>query len=163
VVTAVAAAAEVGREAGRDARAITPRSSHRDWEPQADRRDPVEVLDEESTQRIDELVPIRHARMAKSPFAFFRGAAGIMAGDLAGTPVSGFRVQLCGDAHLANFGGFGSPERTLLFDLNDFDETLPGPWEWDLKRLAASIAIALREHGAGAGPPRDIVGHPVAH
>ena len=92
-----------------------------------------------------ELVPIRYGRMAASPFAFFRGAAAMMAADLADTPTSGLRAQLCGDAHLANFGGFASPERDLVFDLNDFDETLPGPWEWDLKRLVASVAVAVRE------------------
>jgi uncharacterized protein (DUF2252 family) len=162
VVTAVAATADAGRAAGRDARGLTPRSSHGHWEPLADRRDPVAVLEAEAEARVPELVPIRYARMAKSPFAFFRGAAGIMAADLAGTPSSGFRVQLCGDAHLANFGGFASPERSLLFDLNDFDETLPGPWEWDLKRLAASIAIALRERGMGGRRQREAVARAVA-
>jgi len=124
-----------------------PRSSHAAWVAPADRRDPVEILERQARSRVPELVPIRYGRMAASPFAFYRGAAAIMAADLADSPQSGIRVQCCGDAHLANFGGFASPERTLLFDLNDFDETLPGPWEWDLKRLAASVAVAGRELG----------------
>jgi len=132
---------------GKAARSHAPRSSHAHWEEAKDRPDPVAVLEDESAARVPELVPIRYARMATSAFAFFRGSASIMAADLAETPVSGYRVQLCGDAHLSNFGGFGSPERNLVFDLNDFDETLPGPWEWDVKRLAASIAIAARERG----------------
>ncbi|HEX4805124.1 MAG TPA: DUF2252 domain-containing protein [Conexibacter sp.] len=132
---------------GKRARAAAPRSGHGAWAPAPDRPDPIALLEEQAESRVPELVPIRHGRMAASPFAFFRGAAAIMAADLAETPVSGLRVQLCGDAHLANFGGFASPERDLVFDLNDFDETLPGPWEWDLKRLAASIAIAARERG----------------
>jgi uncharacterized protein (DUF2252 family) len=111
------------------------------------RPDPIALLEAQATSRVPELVPIRYGRMAASAFAFFRGAAAVMASDLADSPQSGIRAQLCGDAHLANFGGFASPERDLVFDLNDFDETLPGPWEWDLKRLAASIAIAGRDRG----------------
>ncbi len=124
-----------------------PRSRHAEWEPWVERPDPVALLEEQAKSRVPELVPIRHGRMMASPFAFFRGAAYVMASDLASTPRSGLRVQLCGDAHLANFGGFASPERDFVFDLNDFDETLPGPWEWDVKRLAASIAIAGRGRG----------------
>jgi uncharacterized protein (DUF2252 family) len=126
-----------------------PRSSHAECVAPRDRRDPIEILERQARSRVPELVPIRYGRMAASPFAFYRGAAAIMAADLADSPQSGIRVQCCGDAHLANFGGFASPERSLLFDLNDFDETLPGPWEWDLKRLAASVAVAGREVGAG--------------
>ena len=132
---------------GRAARARTPRSSHAAFEPAADRADPVDLLESQSASRVPELVPIRYGRMLASPFAFFRGNALIMAADLARTPVSGIRVQLCGDAHLSNFGLFASPDRRLVFDLNDFDETLPGPWEWDVKRLAASMAVAGRTIG----------------
>jgi uncharacterized protein (DUF2252 family) len=132
---------------GRAAREESPRSRHAEWEPWAERPDPIALLEEQATSRVPELVPIRYGRMMASAFAFFRGAAYVMASDLAGTPRSGLNVQLCGDAHLSNFGGFASPERELIFDVNDFDETLPGPWEWDLKRLAASIAIAGRERG----------------
>src|SRR5689334_12854734 len=133
--------------AGKQARSIAPRSAHGAWEPAADRPDPVELLEAQAASRVPELVPIRYGRMSASPFAFFRGAAAVMAADLAPTPASGIRVQCCGDAHLSNFGGFASPERELVFDLNDFDETLPGPWEWDLKRLVASVAVAAREAG----------------
>ncbi len=133
-------------QAGKAAREQAPRSSHAAWAPAAD-RDPVEVLAEQGQDRVPELVPIRHGRMSTTPFAFYRGGAAVMAGDLATTPSSGFEVQLCGDAHMSNFGGFASPERDLIFDLNDFDETLPGPWEWDVKRLLASVAIAGRERG----------------
>ena len=121
-----------------------------DWAPPADRQDPIALLEEQAAERVPELVPIRYGRMSLSPFSFYRGAAYVMAADLAVTPQTGMRVQLCGDAHLANFGGFASPERQLLFDLVDFDETLPGPWEWDLKRLAASVAVAGRENGFSA-------------
>src|SRR5262249_48085997 len=107
----------------------------------------VDLLEEQATARVPELVPIRYGRMLASPFAFFRGGALIMASDLAGSPISGLRGQLCGDAHLSDFGGFGSPERNLVFDINDFDETAPGPWEWDVKRLAASFAVGGRENG----------------
>src|SRR5579859_2725173 len=132
---------------GRSLRSSIPRSSHAAWEPPADRRDPIDLLEEQAIGRVPELVPIRYARMSASPFAFYRGAAYVMAADLAVTPRTGLKVQLCGDAHLSNFGGFASAERELLFDLNDFDETLPGPWEWDVKRLAASVAVAGRENG----------------
>src|SRR4051812_22565790 len=114
--------------AGKQARTQAPRSSHGAWEAAVARPDPIALLEAQAASRVPELVPIRHGRMAASPFAFFRGAAAVMAADLAGTPTSGIRVQLCGDAHLSNFGGFASPERELVFDLNDFDETLPGPW-----------------------------------
>jgi uncharacterized protein (DUF2252 family) len=142
---------------GKAARRDFPRASHGSWAPPADRRDPIELLEEQSATRLPELVPIRYGRMAASPFAFFRGAATIMASDLAPTPRSGISVQLCGDAHLANFGAFATPDRRLVFDLNDFDETLPGPWEWDVKRLAASLAIAGRERGLDADVRRRLV------
>jgi uncharacterized protein (DUF2252 family) len=132
---------------GRDIRRKVPRSSHAGWEPPADRTSPVDILTEQAKTREPDLIPIRHGRMSASPFAFFRGAAAIMASDLAHTPSSGLRVQLCGDAHLVNFGGFASPERSMVFDVNDFDETLPGPFEWDLKRLAASFEVAGRAAG----------------
>ena len=118
-----------------------------EWEPPADRPDPIAVLDAENAGRIPDLVPVRWGRMLESPFAFMRGAAGLMAADLARTPSTGLHVQLCGDAHMANFGVFASPERRLLFDVNDFDETTPGPWEWDLKRLAASAVVIGRVSG----------------
>jgi hypothetical protein len=129
---------------GKDARTRTPRSSHAEFSPAADRFDPVALLERQAETRVPELVPIRYGRMLVSPFTFFRGAALIMASDLASTPRSGFHAQICGDAHLSNFGLFASPERSMLFDVNDFDETLPGPWEWDVKRLAASVVIAAR-------------------
>src|SRR5919197_768929 len=144
-------------ELGKAARAEPPRSSHAEWTPNGDRPDPIDLLEEQAASRVPELVPIRYGRMAASPFAFYRGAAYVMASDLAGTPTSGFRAQLCGDAHLSNFGGFASPERDLLFDLNDFDETLPGPWEWDVKRLVASIAVAGRDRGFSAKQRRTIM------
>jgi uncharacterized protein (DUF2252 family) len=142
---------------GKAARAEVPRSSHAAWGSPPGHRDPVEILDDQATQRLPELVPVRYGRMLTSPFAFFRGAAAIMAADLAATPRSGLQVQLCGDAHLSNFGGFASPERDLVFDINDFDETLPGPWEWDVKRLAASVEIAARESGFKPGQRRRAV------
>jgi uncharacterized protein (DUF2252 family) len=132
---------------GKAARDKTPRSIQAAWDAPADRPDPVALLEEQGKTRVVELLPIRYGRMLVSPFAFYRGAASIMANDLAHTPSSGLKVQLCGDAHLANFGGFASPERDLVFDINDFDETLPGPWEWDLKRLTTSFEIAGRERG----------------
>jgi uncharacterized protein (DUF2252 family) len=132
---------------GKAARERSPRSGHRDWEPAAGRADPVEILERQAEVRVPELVPIRYGRMLASPFTFFRGAAAIMAMDLAETPDSGLRVQACGDAHLSNFGIFSAPDRRLVFDLNDFDETLPGPWEWDVKRLAASFEIGGRDRG----------------
>jgi uncharacterized protein (DUF2252 family) len=130
--------------AGKAARTDAPRSGHGDWAPATDRPDPVELLEAQATSRVGQLVPLRYGRMLASPFAFYRGAAAVMAADLAPTPRSGFDVQLCGDAHLSNFGAFASPDRELLFDVNDFDETLPGPWEWDIMRLAASFAVAGR-------------------
>ena len=133
--------------AGKAARREAPRSGHAKWEPAADRPDPVAVLEEESAARVPELVPIRYGRMLASPFTFFRGAAAIMAADLARSPRSGIVAQLCGDAHLSNFGVFAAPDRRLVFDLNDFDETHEGPWEWDVKRLAASIEIGGRDRG----------------
>ena len=141
--------------AGRSLRARCSRKSHAAWTPPADRADPVELLEESSRGRIPELLPIRYGRMMQSPFSFFRGAAAVMAADLARTPVTGLRVQACGDCHLLNFGGFATPERRLIFDINDFDETLPGPWEWDVKRLAASFAIACAHNGFGKASGRD--------
>jgi uncharacterized protein (DUF2252 family) len=132
---------------GKAARAEVPRSRHAVFEPARGRVDPIKVLEGQAKTRVPELVPIRYGRMLVSPFTFYRGAAKIMAGDLAATPRSGLTVQCCGDAHLSNFGVFASPERRLVFDLNDFDETLPGPWEWDVKRLAASMLIAARDNG----------------
>ncbi|MEY9964222.1 uncharacterized protein (DUF2252 family) [Streptacidiphilus sp. MAP12-16] len=132
---------------GRAARVTAPRSGHADYTPSSNRFNPVTLLEEQSAARVPELVPIRYGRMTESPFRFYRGAAAIMAADLAGTPTSGITAQLCGDAHLLNFRLLGSPERHLMFDINDFDETLPGPWEWDVKRLATSMVIAGRENG----------------
>jgi uncharacterized protein (DUF2252 family) len=137
------------RERGRAARQRTPRSSHGAWTPAPDRPDPVELLEAQAENRQPDLVALRYARMTPSPFAFMRGAAIVMAHDLAGAPHTGIQAQLCGDCHLLNFGAYASPERTLLFDVNDFDETLPGPWEWDVKRLAASMVVAGRENGFG--------------
>ena len=134
-------------ETGRQARTAVPRSGHGTWEPAPGRGDPIRLLEEQNATRVPWLVPLRHARMRVSPFTFYRGTARIMASDLAPTPRSGLRVQLGGDAHLSNFGGYASPERELVFDANDFDETLPGPWEWDLKRLAASFTIGSQELG----------------
>ena len=132
---------------GKDARLKVEPSGHSGWVPAADRPDPVALLEEQNTTREPDLVPVRHGRMMVSPFTFYRGAAKIMAADLKDTPTAGLNVQLCGDAHLSNFGVFASPERTLLFDLNDFDETLPGPFEYDVKRMAASFTIAARNNG----------------
>ena len=137
------------RERGKRARELAPRSSHGTWEPAADRPDPVDVLETQAANRVEDLVPIRYGRMLVSPFTFYRGAAAVMSADLANTPASGITVQACGDAHLANFGGFAAPDRRLIFDINDFDETLPGPWEWDVKRLAASLEIAARDREFG--------------
>jgi uncharacterized protein (DUF2252 family) len=145
------------RARGKAARNEAPRSTHAEWAPAADRPDPVGLLEEQAKSRVERLVPIRYGRMAASSFAFFRGAAYVMAFDLASTPRSGITVQLCGDAHLSNFGGFAGPGRRLLFDLNDFDETLPGPWEWDVKRLAASLAIAGRQRDLSSKERRRIV------
>ncbi|HSS36350.1 MAG TPA: DUF2252 domain-containing protein [Patescibacteria group bacterium] len=124
-----------------------PRRSHAEWQPTADRPDPIDLLERQASDRTPELVPIRYGRMLTSPFAFYRGAAAIMAADLATTPRTGLNVQLCGDAHLSNFGAFTTPDRAHIFDINDFDETLPGPWEWDIKRLVASFEVAAREFG----------------
>jgi hypothetical protein len=142
---------------GKAARAEVPRSSHATFEPSPTRSDPIELLERQATTRVQELVPIRYGRMLVSPFTFYRGAAMIMAHDLAATPRSGLNVQCCGDAHLSNFGVFASPERALVFDLNDFDETLPGPWEWDVKRLAVSMLIAARDDGFRAKDQERIV------
>ena len=146
------------REAeGKDARAHTPRSSHAEWKAPKDRGDPVAILQGQAESRVPELVPIRYGRMLVSPFTFYRGAAAIMAADLAQTPTSGLRVQLCGDAHLSNFGVFASPEREMLFDINDFDETLPGPWEWDVKRLAVSLCVAGRDLNLSKQEVADVI------
>jgi len=142
---------------GKAARAAVPRDSHAAYDPPADRPDPVGLLERQAATRLPDLVPVRYARMLASPFSYFRGAALPMAADLAATPVSGLAVQACGDAHLSNFGLYASPERALVFDLNDFDETLPGPWEWDVKRLAASLEVAGRGNGFGPGPRRKVV------
>jgi uncharacterized protein (DUF2252 family) len=138
-------------------RATVPRRAHAAWEAASSRADPVDLLRSQDAARVPELVPIRYGRMLASPFAFFRGAALIMAADLAATASCGWPVQLCGDAHLSNFGLFGTPERRLAFDLNDFDETHPGPWEWDVKRLAASVVVAGRERGFSTAHRRRVV------
>ena len=142
------------REHGRAARKKTPRGSHAAWAPLPDRPDPVDLLEAQAKNRQPDLAPIRYARMTPSPFAFMRGAAIVMAQDLASTPRSDIQAQLCGDCHLLNFGVYASPERALLFDVNDFDETLPGPWEWDVKRLATSLVVAGRENGFDAADCR---------
>jgi uncharacterized protein (DUF2252 family) len=146
---------------GKRARDQAPFAAHAVWNPSSDRLEPLALLEEQATSRLAELVPIRYGRMMVSPFSYFRGAALPMAADLATTPVSGIEVQLCGDAHMSNFGVFGSPERHLIFDVNDFDETAPGPWEWDVKRLAASLEIAGRENGYSGKDRVRIVGHAV--
>ena len=148
---------EERRAAGRARRGDVPRSSHAGWVAPADRPDPVTLLEARHRTRLPDLVPIRVGRMLVSPFTFLRGAAEVMANDLATTPTTGFRVQACGDAHLLNFGVFATPERHLVFDVNDFDETLPGPWEWDVKRLAASIEIAARSVTLAPGTPGQAV------
>jgi uncharacterized protein (DUF2252 family) len=144
-------------ERGKAARKKVSRASHADFTPGTSRPDPVELLERQAVTRVSELVPIRYGRMLVSPFTFYRGAALIMASDLAGTPRSGLTTQLCGDAHLMNFGAFASPERRLVFDINDFDETFPGPWEWDVKRLAASFAIAGRDNGYSAKQRKQVL------
>jgi len=144
-------------ERGKEARAAAPRDSHGVFDPGPGRPDPIGLLEEQANSRVPELVPIRWGRMMASPFTYYRGAALPMASDLAGTPVSGLAVQACGDAHLSNFGIFGSAERRLVFDVNDFDETTPGPWEWDVKRLAASMEVAARGNGFGGKERREIV------
>jgi uncharacterized protein (DUF2252 family) len=143
------------QERGRAARRVAPRASHAVWAPAPDRPDPVDLLEAQEGARVRELLPIRYARMMSSPFVFMRGAAIVMANDLASTPKTGIQAQLCGDAHLLNFGAYASPERALLFDVNDFDETLPGPWEWDVKRLAASLVVAGRDNGFDASDCRE--------
>jgi uncharacterized protein (DUF2252 family) len=146
------------REArGKAARDVVPRSAHAVCDAPTERRDPIELLEEQARTRIPELVPIRYGRMVVSPFTYFRGAALPMAADLACTPTSNLPVQLCGDAHLSNFGMFGSPERHLFFDVNDFDETAPGPWEWDVKRLSASLEVAGRDNSFSERQRKDIV------
>jgi uncharacterized protein (DUF2252 family) len=147
---------------GAAARSEVPRSSHGVYVPAPERADPIELLEHQARSRVPELVPIRYGRMLVSPFTFYRGAAKIMAHDLAATPRSGLIVQCCGDAHLSNFGVFASPERRLVFDINDFDETLPGPWEWDVKRLATSMLIAARDNGYGSNDQERIVLETVA-
>ena len=142
---------------GKEARARVPRDSHAMFDPPSDRQDPIGLLEEQARTRVPELVPVRWGRMMVSPFTYYRGAALPMAADLAATPVSGLAVQACGDAHLSNFGLFGSAERRLVFDVNDFDETLPGPWEWDVKRLAASLEVAARDNGLTAKQRREVV------
>ena len=142
---------------GKAARVQTARSSHGRWEPALDRPDPVSLLEEQGHSRVPELVPIRYGRMLVSPFTFYRGAALIMATDLAPAPRCGITVQLCGDAHMSNFGVFGTPERKMVFDINDFDETLPGPWEWDVKRLATSFEVGGRDRGFSPADRRAIV------
>ena len=160
VVPHLSVAERVAR--GQAARAEVPRSSHAEFAPAAHRADPVDLLESQAESRVPELVPIRYGRMLVSPFTFYRGAALLMAADLAASPHSGLRVQLCGDAHLSNFGVFASPDRRLVFDLNDFDETLPGPWEWDVKRLAVSFEVAGRENGYPRKERRRIVRETVA-
>jgi uncharacterized protein (DUF2252 family) len=150
----VAASYQQREERGRAARRVAPRTSHAAWTPAPDRPDPVELLEGQAKTREPDLLSIRYTRMMASPFAFLRGSAIIMANDLADTPRTGIQAQLCGDAHLLNFGAYASPERALLFDVNDFDETLPGPWEWDVKRLAASIVVAGRDNGFDAADCR---------
>jgi uncharacterized protein (DUF2252 family) len=142
---------------GREARAAVPRSLHGAWQPAADRPDPVAVLEGQAASRVPELVPIRYGRMLVSPFTFFRGGAALMAADLAPEPRTGLDTQLCGDAHLSNFGAFAAPDRQLVFGVNDFDETLPGPFEWDVKRLVASFEVAARDRGFNAKTRRMIV------
>ncbi len=145
------------RAAGRALRHKVPRSSHAEWAVTADRPDPLSLLEEQNRSRLAHLVPLRYARMAASPFTFLRGSAIVMAQDLAATPVTGIQVQICGDAHLSNFGIYATPERNQVFDVNDFDETLPGPWEWDLKRLVAGIVVAGRTNGFPATTNRRAV------
>jgi uncharacterized protein (DUF2252 family) len=148
---------EARMKAGKALREKVSRTSHAKWTPAVGRPDPIEVLQQSDRGRLPELLPIRYGRMRQSPFAYFRGSAAVMAWDLSKTPATGIRVQACGDCHAANFGGFASPERQLLFDIDDFDETLQAPWEWDVKRLAASVVLASREMGFGRGRCEDAV------
>jgi uncharacterized protein (DUF2252 family) len=143
--------------AGKALRDSVPRTSHAGWKPPAKHRDPIDILEESNRDRVQELVPIRYGRMLRSPFTFLRGSAGLMASDLATTPSTGLRVQACGDCHLMNFGLFATPERNLVFDINDFDETLPAPWEWDIKRLAVSFAVASRDNKLSDADGREAV------
>jgi len=145
MVSAVTSSKIERRKQGKALREKCPRTSQAEWKPRSKSRDPIKLLEESDTDRIAGLIPVKYQRMAESPFKFFRGAAIIQARDLANAPVSGITVQACGDCHLANFGGFASPERVLVFDINDFDETFPGPWEWDIKRLGASLVLAARD------------------
>jgi uncharacterized protein (DUF2252 family) len=142
------------RLAGKERRIAVPRSRHAVWDPPIDRRDPIEVLIESNRGRVEELVPLRYSRMSVSPFTFLRGSAQVMAFDLASGPSTDLEVRLCGDAHLSNFGAFASPERRMMFDLNDFDEASPGPFEWDVKRLAASVVVAGRDNGLSGAATR---------
>ena len=142
-------------QAGKALRDTCPRDRHAEWHVPKDRRDPIDTVLAAEKGRLPDLLPLRHGRMARSPFTFYRGSALAMAGDLAATPSSGIRVQCCGDAHLSNFGGFGTPERKVIFALNDLDETLPAPWEWDVKRLAASFVVASRDNGLKDSVARD--------
>jgi uncharacterized protein (DUF2252 family) len=164
VPTAPIAARDIGHApladryaAGKALRDKCPRSSHAAWKPPSSRKDAVEMVLEAEKGRLPNLLPLRHGRMVRSAFTFYRGSALTMAADLASTPATGLRVQCCGDAHLCNFGGFATPERRVVFSINDLDETLPGPWEWDVKRLAASFVIASRDSGLGDAVTRDIV------
>ena len=145
------------RDHGKAMRKDVPRSSHAGWTPPADRRDPLEILAESNASRLPDLVPVRYGRMLASAFTYYRGAPAVMAHDLSTTPTTSIRPQICGDAHIANFGLFATPERRLIFDLNDFDETLPGPFEWDVKRLAASVVVAARSSGYADDLAREIV------
>ena len=145
------------REMGKCLREKCPRHTHAVWQAPENRPDPVALLEASNQGRIPQLVPVRHGRMLQAPFTFFRGAALNMAADLAGTPAMGLRVQACGDCHLLNFGAFATPERRVIFDINDFDETLPAPWEWDVKRLGASFVLACRNHGFSEDIARDAV------
>ncbi len=142
---------------GKALREKCPRAAHAEWKPRSKSQDPIKLLEESDADRIPGLIPVKYQRMAVSPFTFFRGAAILQARDLANAPVSGISVQACGDCHLANFGGFASPERVLVFDINDFDETFPGPWEWDIKRLGASLVLAARDRGFSKSAASDAV------
>jgi uncharacterized protein (DUF2252 family) len=142
--------------AGKALREICPRNAHANWKASSGRRDPVELVLESEKGRLPELLPLRHGRMVRSAFTFYRGSALTMASDLASTPTTGVRVQCCGDAHLCNFGGFATPERKIIFSINDLDETLPAPWEWDIKRLAASFVVACRDNGVKDAAAKDV-------
>src|SRR5271166_4196460 len=144
-------------EAGRSLRSRVPRRGHGAWQPAPDRSDPLHILGGSNASRLPELVPVRNGRMMASPFAFYRGCPAVMAADLSRTPATGIRLQICGDAHLLNFGTFATPERNQVFDLNDFDETQAGPWEWDVMRLAASLVVAARTSGLSDGDGRAAV------